>query len=249
MNAPRILIADDEPALRAFLEDRLAEVWPEATVVASVGSGTETLAGLRELEPDIAFLDIRMPGCSGLDVAGATEGTTRIVFVTAFDEYAIDAFDNAAVDYLLKPVDAPRLAKTVDRLKASLSAAPDAAAIRHVLARLGEEKPAFLKWVKVGQSGETRIVPVDEIAYFKAEHKYTTVRTPQAELLIRRSIKELETELDPERFWRVHRSTLVNVRYVDVARRDFRGRFMLNLKGIDDVLRVSDSYAWRFRQM
>ena len=249
MNPPTAVIADDEEHLRDYLCRRLAAVWPDLEIVAQAANGREALAAINEFDPDIAFLDIRMPGLSGLDVAAQLETDTRVVFITAYDQYAIEAFDRAAVDYLLKPVDDERLSRTVMRLKDSLAGDPGAAAVREAIAHLTGSEPRYLNWIKVGQSGETRIVPVDEIAFFKAEHKYTTVATAGGSMLIRRSIRELEDELDPAVFWRVHRSTLVNVRFVEVARRDLRGRFTLTLRGIPETLRVSDTYAHLFRQM
>lgn len=249
MTRPTALVADDEPNLREYLCDRLADAWPELEIVACVGTGREALAEIASKTPDIAFLDIRMPGMTGLDVARELNGPTRVVFVTAYDQYAVEAFDNAAVDYLLKPIDPNRLAKTVARLQMATDSDSGLAQVRAVIAQLTDDRPRYLHWIKVGQAGETRVVPTDEIVFFRAEHKYTTVRTPSAELLVRKSIKDLETELDPEQFWRIHRSTLVNVRYIDVARRDFRGRFSLHLKAVPDVLKVSDTYAHLFRQM
>lgn len=244
------IIADDEVNLRDYLGKRLAAVWPELEVVAVAANGREALDQIERFKPDVAFLDIKMPGMSGLDVASRIEDGTRVVFVTAYDEFAIDAFDNAAVDYLLKPVEDERLARTVSRLKAGKETPLDMDALRALLARAEHSTAeSHLHWIRVGQQGETRIIPVDEVVYFKADQKYTSVRTIEAEHLIRKSIKELEGKLDPERFWRVHRSTIVNLAFVDVAKRDFRGRFTLSLRGVRESLKVSDTYAHRFRQM
>lgn len=246
---PTAIVADDEANLRAYLEQQLGAVWPELSIVASVGNGRAALEAIDEYSPDVAFLDIKMPGVTGLDVAARLEGDTRVVFVTAYDEFAVAAFENAAVDYLLKPIEADRLALTVSRLRGSLGRDTGLDRIQEAISQLVGARRKYLNWVKVGQAGETRVVPTDEIIFFKAEHKYTTVRTVDGELLIRRSIKELEAELDPEVFWRVHRSTLVNARFIEVAKRDFRGRFSLTLRGASDVLKVSDTYAHLFRQM
>ncbi len=244
----RAIVADDEQTLLEYLCTRLNKLWPSLEIVARAGNGREALAAIDELEPDVAFLDIRMPGMSGMEVAARIKGKTRVVFVTAFDQYAVDAFEHEAVDYLLKPVDDQRLQRTIDRLQSEYRA-PDASKLEALLARLAAPKPTWLNWIRVGQLGETRIISIDDVLYFRAEHKYTSVRTLDAEHLVRKSIKELESELNPERFWRVHRSTLVNLAYIDVARRDFRGRFTLTLKGCADTLRVSDTYAHLFRQM
>ncbi|XOV87931.1 MAG: LytR/AlgR family response regulator transcription factor [Pseudomonadota bacterium] len=246
--AMRAVVADDEPTLLAYLSTRLASLWPELDIVARAANGREALAAIDEHQPDVAFLDIRMPGLSGMEVAARITGNTRVVFVTAFDQYAVDAFEHAAVDYLLKPVDDERLQRTIDRLQTDHEV-PDVSKLETLLARLATPKPTWLNWIRVGHLGETRIISVDDVLYFRADHKYTSVRTSDAEHLVRKSIKELEAELDPERFWRVHRSTLVNLAHIEVARRDFRGRFTLTLKGCTDTLRVSDTYAHLFRQM
>lgn len=245
--APTAIIVDDEANLRTYLARQLARVWPELQIVAEAGNGREALACIHEKAPDIAFLDIRMPGLSGIDVASQIATDTRVVFVTAYDDYAVDAFEQAAVDYLLKPVDESRLAETARRLAVSRSPGVDMAALTRLLE--GAPKPDWLNWVRVGAQGETRILPVSEVVYFQADQKYTSVRTLEAEYLIRKSIKELEATLDPAVFWRVHRSTLVNLAFIDAARRDFRGRYTLRLKGLDETLRVSDSYSHLFRQM
>lgn len=248
-SAMTAVVADDETNLREYLCTQLRAVWPQLEIVGRAGNGREALAQIESLAPDVAFLDIKMPGMSGLEVAGAITGATRIVFVTAFDEFAVEAFENAAVDYLLKPVDETRLRQTVERLQAAPRVTGDLAALLASLQGIKAGDTGFLGWIRVGQRGETRIIPVDEVVYFKADQKYTSVRTLTGEHLIRKSIKDLESCLDPEKFWRVHRSTLVNLRFVDVAKRDFRGRFTLHLKGLAQTLKVSDSYSRLFRQM
>ncbi|MEX0942700.1 MAG: LytTR family DNA-binding domain-containing protein [Pseudomonadales bacterium] len=243
------VVADDENHLRDYLCKQLGVVWPELEVVGLASNGREALSQIETLAPDVAFLDIKMPVMTGLEVAAAMTASTRVVFVTAFDEFAVAAFERAAVDYLLKPVDEVRLKRTVDRLTAQPAVAGDLDALLASLQGIRGVEIAYLGWVRVGNQGETRIIPVDEVVYFKADQKYTSVRTHEAEYLIRKSIKELEGRLDPDKFWRVHRSTLVNVRFIDVAKRDFRGRFTLQLKGLDQRLKVSDTYSHRFRQM
>lgn len=242
------VVADDEANLRDYLCRQLDKVWPSLSVVGRASNGREALELIEMLRPDVAFLDIKMPGLSGIDVASKIPKETRVVFVTAFDEFAIQAFEAAAVDYLLKPVDDDRLRTTIERLKSATLPA-DGIDLSGLLARITGEHKEYLSWLRVGSQGETRIIPVDQVAFFRAEHKYTSVQTIDGEHLIRKSIKELETELDPGRFWRVHRSTLVNLAFIDVARRDFRGRFTLHIKGLRQTLKVSDSYAHLFRQM
>src|SRR6266550_4912156 len=205
------LIAEDEPLLRKQLKARLAQAWPELVVVAEAENGAEAVALASELKPDVAFLDIRMPVKDGIAVAGAIGDECHIVFVTAYDEYAVTAFEQGAVDYLLKPVTADRMAKVVERLQQRLASPPlDLASVLTRLAARDGTSP--LRWIRASLGASMRLIPVDEICYFHAEDKYTKVVTATGEALIRKTIKELFDELDPEIFWQVHRSTIVNLR-------------------------------------
>ena len=242
-----VLIADDEPHLAAHLAARLEDLWPESTIVGVAENGREALEMLRRFEPDVAFLDIQMPGMSGLEVAESVPARTRLVFVTAFDQYAVDAFAAAAVDYVLKPVTDDRLAKTIRRLKESH--AIDRGVLKSMLSELTTPPREWLQWLKVGRGQAVHLVNVDEVCYLRADRKYTTVVTDDGESIIRTSLKELEASLDPNAFWRVHRSVIVNVARIEVATRDAHGRYELKLRGRGEVLPVSDSYAHRFRQM
>ena len=245
----RALIADDEPALRDHLARLLSELWPELTLCASVGDGAAAREVLRSERPDVAFLDIRMPAPTGLELAREFGDATRIVFVTAYDAHAVEAFEHAAVDYLLKPVARERLAATVARL-CSEPAMDDAASL---LAALDERLAAasrsapWLQWLKVQRGDAVQLLPVDEVLYLQADRKYTSAVTARGEHLLRQSISELEAQLDPERFWRIHRSTIVAVSAVETAQRDLRGRYRLSLKARDEELVVSAAYAHRFR--
>ncbi|MCB1646566.1 MAG: response regulator transcription factor [Pseudomonadales bacterium] len=249
------VIADDEPNLRSHLARSLASLAPAIRVVGEAANGREALQLIEAGQPDVAFLDIRMPGLTGLEVAARINGATRVVFVTAYDEYAIEAFENAAVDYLLKPLDEARLEKTIARL--TLSPARESRDMAALIEQLGsqlsrqlsESQPAWLQWLRVGRGNQVSIVPVDEVMYFQADHKYTSVYTSEGEFIIRKTIRELEQTLDPTRFWRVHRSSLVNLAYIEVARKDFRGRYTLHLRGSAQTLKVSDTYSHLFRQM
>jgi len=248
---PTALLADDEPHLVAHLAQRLAALWPELRIAGTAGNGLEALERIQELKPDMAFLDIRMPGLSGLEVAARITVPCRLVFVTAFDQFAVEAFEREAVDYLLKPVDDARLGRTLARLRAGLAAPP----AEDLLARLRDllaAAPAAggpLRWIKA-QAGQTvRLVPVDEVHYFQASEKYTSVVTRDAELLIRTPIKELAGQLDPAQFWQIHRSTVVNARQIAGVRHDAMGRLTLHLKGRPETLQVSRGYAHLFRQM
>ncbi len=250
--APTALIADDEPALRADLVRLLAAAWPELAVVASVGDGTAALEGLDRLQPDIVFLDIRMPSPSGLEVARRVGTKTAVVFATAYDEHAVEAFERAAVDYLVKPVTEPRLRDTIDRLKRWLAgggrAGLDAQALESLVRRLADQ-PAYLHWLRVGQGERVELVAVDDVCFFRADHKYTAAVTRDAEHLVRTPITELAARLDPERFWRIHRGVIVNVAAIKAARRDLRRRYRLTLKDRPEILRVSAAYGHLFRRM
>ncbi|MDR3673391.1 MAG: LytTR family DNA-binding domain-containing protein [Holophaga sp.] len=245
------LIADDEPHLAAHLAQHLAALWPELAIVASVGNGLEALERIQALRPDIAFLDIRMPGLSGLEVAGRLTVPCRLVFVTAYDQFAVEAFEREAVDYLLKPVNDQRLGRTIARLRSGLPAAPPPEALLAQLrALLGNAPvPGPLRWIKAQAGQAIRLVGVDEVCYFQASDKYTTVRTRDAELLIRTPIKELAEQLDPGQFWQISRGILVNARQIAAARHDAMGRLTLQLKTRPETLPVSRGYAHLFRQM
>ena len=256
MNAqPTALIADDEPHLAAHLAQRLAALWPDLEIVASAGNGAEALERIEALRPDIAFLDIRMPGLSGLEVASRLTTPCRLVFVTAYDQFAVEAFEREAVDYLLKPINDERLGKTIARLRSSLAAAPLAppeallAQLRELIAAAPAPAAGPLRWIRAQVGQVIRLVGVDEICYFQASEKYTTVHTRDAELLIRTPIKELAEQLDPAQFWQVHRGTLVNVRQIAAAKRDAMGRLTLHLKNRPETLPVSRAYAHLFHQM
>lgn len=252
MKPIRAIIADDEEQLRGLLHRKLASRWPELEIVAEAGDGEQALGLLRDLRPDIAFLDIRMPGMSGIDVAKQALGTSLFVFVTAYDKYAVAAFENEAVDYILKPVSDDRLKKTITRLKARLAVDRPLADISAVLEKVSQklkQAPEHLQWIKAQQKDGVRLVPVADIFYFKATDKYTTLRTRDAELLIRKSLGDLEKELDPELFWRVHRSAIVNVRQIHAVSRAVAGTGSIKFKDIPDRIAVSRQYGHLFRQM
>lgn len=251
----KAVIADDEPLLAKHLKARLAALWPQLEVAGLAANGIEARDMIEGLRPDIAFLDIRMPGLSGLDVVQmlSPEARTvcRVVFVTAYDEFAVQAFEREAVDYLLKPVSDERLEATVERLQRAPSAS-SGAQTDDLLRRLQALLPGsaeHLRWVRASVGNDVRLVSVDEICYFQATDKYTAVFTPDAELLIRTSIKELLEQLDPEQFWQVHRGTLVNVKQIVSARHDALGRVSLKLRDRKEAVAVSRGHAHLFRQM
>jgi len=242
------LIAEDEPMLRAQLRTRLAQAWPELAVVAEAENGEQALALSRELEPDIAFLDIRMPVKSGIEVAEALAGTCHVVFVTAYDQYAVTAFEQGAVDYVLKPVTPDRIEKVVERLKQRLDRPPTDLAT--VLAQLNaRERSGPLRWIRASLGPSMRLIPVDEIVYFHAEDKYTKVVTSDGDALIRKTIKELFDELDGEQFWQVHRGTIVNLRAIARVDRDYRDQPLITLKARSEKLTVSRTFAHLFKAM
>ena len=250
MSARRItaLIAEDEPLLRRQLKARLAQAWPELVIVAEAENGAEALAQARELNPDIAFLDIRMPVKDGLAVAEAIADACHIVFVTAYDEYAVTAFEQGAVDYLLKPVTAERIAKVVTRRQGHVSSPP--ADLANVLQQLASrETGGPLRWIKASLGNSMRLIPVDDVCYFQAEDKYTKVVTASGEALIRTTIRELFDDLDPAVFWQVHRSTIVNLRAIARVERDYRDQPLVFLKDRPEQLTVSRTFAHLFKTM
>jgi DNA-binding LytR/AlgR family response regulator len=244
------LIAEDEPLMRERLKERLADTWPELEIVAEAADGDEALAAFEVHRPVLAFLDIRMPGRSGLDVAAAIGAECHVVFITAYDQYAIQAFDAGAVDYLLKPVDAERLAVTVDRVRRKLAAAPtDMSALIAELRSVMRGDDRRLKWIKAAIGKQVRLIAVEDIVYFQSDTKYTRVVLAQSEALIRTPLKDLLGGLDPDRFWQIHRGTIVNVDAIaGVLREDAERQFVL-LKGRAERLTVSRQFFHLFRQM
>lgn len=235
--------------LRAQLRARLADAWPELEIVAEAANGEEALAAADEKCPDIAFLDIRMPVLSGLDVARELAGRCHVVFVTAYDEYAIAAFDEGAIDYVLKPPSPERIAKVVARLKTRLALTPpDLTALLAKLAAPGDGA-GRLRWIRASLGASMRLIAVDDVLYFRAEDKYTKVVTPDGEALIRTPIKELFDALDSEAFWQIHRGTIVNLKAIARVDRDWRGEPVIALKGRDEKLSVSRTFAHRFKAM
>src|SRR5258706_7370319 len=254
---PTAVIADDEPRLAEFLAGRLAALWPELLIVGIAANGPQAQAMLAAEAPDIAFLDIRMPGLTGLDVARSAAAHVHVVFVTAYDQYAVDAFDRAAVDYLLKPVGDERLAETVARLKAKLQAASPGRELQAALAviakfappRGASATPERLAWIRASVGAQVKLIAVEDVSYFQANDKYTSVFTSEGEALIRTPLRELGELLDPDRFWQVHRGTIVNLGHVSATLRDLAGRLTLTLKTRPEKVAVSRAYAHLFRQM
>jgi DNA-binding LytR/AlgR family response regulator len=243
------VIAEDEEVLRGELREMLAAQWPELDVVAEVGDGAAACRAVEELAPSIVFLDIEMPGASGLEVARRVSGKCHVVFVTAYDKYAVAAFEQGAVDYVMKPFTTSRLDATIARLKARLAGPPaDLTGLLQSLATLTQRKD-YLRWITAAQGDSLRLITVDEICYFRADHKYTLVVTPDSEALIRRPLKALAEEVDPQAFWQIHRSALVSVKQIAGVTRDVRGHLNVKLKQRPETLPVGESYVHLFKQM
>jgi DNA-binding LytR/AlgR family response regulator len=254
------LIADDEPHLAQALQKQLLALWPDLHIVAVARNGIEAAQRITALQPDIAFLDIQMPGLTGLEVAQGIEGQTRVVFVTAYDEYAVQAFDQAALDYVLKPIKPERLQRTIDRVRAALLAPAslqeptEGAALLAALQRLLPAAAATtsterLRWVRASRGEVTQQIAVQDVLVFHADDKYTCVRTASAEHLIRTPIIELAAQLDPAVFQQIHRSTLINLQHLESTRRDETSRLFVRMRGQTEELPVSRAYVHLFKAM
>lgn len=268
---PSAIIAEDELNLALALKDALAGAWPELSIADVVGNGPAALHAVDQHSPDVLFLDIRMPGLTGLQVAerlsnsGTTAANPLVVFVTAYSEYALQAFDREAVDYLVKPVDEARLVETVARLKKRLTdRAGQSSGAQSGSGELGRalelirqmagstangRAPSYLQFFRAGIGETVRIVPVDEVSHLQAQDKYVSLYSRDGEQLIRISLTELAAQLDPTVFVQVHRSTIVNMRSVETAARDFTGKVTLTLKGVKEKVQVSRQYAHLFARM
>jgi DNA-binding LytR/AlgR family response regulator len=250
MRSPTALIAEDEPLMRDRLKEKLAEAWPELTIVAEAASGDAALDAFAVHRPQIAFLDIRMPGRTGLDVAAAIGHECHVVFITAYDRYAIKAFEAGAVDYLLKPVEPERLALAVERMKKKLTAAPAdlTALVQELRSTLGQGGPR-MKWIKAAVGKQVKLIAVGDVLYFQSDAKYTRVVLASGEALIRTPLKDLVADLDPDRFCQIHRGTIVNLEAVaGVWREDAERQFVL-LKGRQEKLAISRQFTHLFKQM
>ncbi|HVG04322.1 MAG TPA: LytTR family DNA-binding domain-containing protein [Burkholderiaceae bacterium] len=251
MSGPTAIVAEDEATLRHQLIEQLGQLWPELAIVGEASDGVQALRVLDEHHPDVLFLDIQMPGATGLEVARQASGRCHVVFVTAYDQHAVAAFDQGAVDYVLKPVSAARLFTAVSRVRQRLGSPP--ARLESTLAQITSNgtSPAkqYLRWINASVGQNLKLITVDEVSYFQADNKYTRVVIADGEALIRKPLKELVEELDPNQFWQIHRSTLVNATSIAGVARDFRGRMLVKLKTRAETLLVSDSYTHLFRQM
>ena len=249
-SAPTAVLAEDELLLADELADLLQALWPQLKIVARVRDGVAALTAIEAHQPDVAFLDIHMPLLTGIEVARQIAGRCHVAFITSFDEHALEAFDAGAMDYVLKPPTAARLATTVQRLKTRLEQPP--IDLRQALKDIADRSPVaprYLQWINASRGAAVRLITVEEIVYFKSDLKYTLVVTADTEALIKKTIKNLTSELDPIMFWQVHRSTVVNVHAIDSVIRDDRGNLTLRLKQRPETLPVSEAYHHLFQQM
>jgi len=247
---PRAVLAEDESLLREQLVELLAAAWPELEIVALAEDGRQALRAMQEHRPDVLFLDIQMPEASGLEVARRASGRCHVVFVTAYDQYAVAAFEEGAVDYVMKPLSGARIALAVKRLKERLKMVP--ANLDGLLDNLANPPPRtgqYLRWINASHGEDVQLITIEEVRYFQSDAKYTRVVAAKREGLIRKTIKELVEELDPAMFWQVHRAIIVNLNAVESVGRDLKGRVMLRLKDRRELLTVSQPYAHLFRQM
>jgi DNA-binding LytR/AlgR family response regulator len=261
---PTAIIADDEAHLLAHLRTKLQALWPELKIVSQAANGLEAKAAIEKFKPSVAFLDIKMPGLSGLEVARELEGEfelkTRFVFVTAYDEFALEAFEREAIDFLVKPVADDRLVRTIKRLRAAFDAAtpvPDLAnVLKQLMGTASVDKAAApvastgrLRWLRASIADTTVHIPVQDIVYVQSDDKYTIVYTAGAEHVVRMPIAEMIASLDPEQFWQIHRSTIVNMNFVQGTRRDETSRLFVRLRSIEKELPVSRAWVHLFKQM
>ena len=241
------LIAEDEPLMRDRLTEALADVWTDLNIVASAKNGLEAIEAWKKHKPDVAFLDIRMPGKTGLEVAAEIGDAAHIVFITAYDEYALKAFDSGAADYLLKPVEKERLIEAVARVKKRLRQSP--ADLTGMLEKLlNRDSESKLKWIRASLGNQTRLINIEEVLFFQSDTKYTRIVQKDAESLVRTPLKELIEGLDEEVFWQVHRGVIVNAHAIDRAVREGPEKLVIHLKGHKETLPVSRQYFHLFRQ-
>jgi DNA-binding LytR/AlgR family response regulator len=232
------------------LQELLGAVWPELAIVAVSEDGFQAMQALKQHDPDVLFLDIQMPGLTGLEIARHASGRHHIVFLTAYDQYAVAAFEEGAVDYLMKPVTTARLTMACERVKTRLASAPSNldGLLDALAGRVAQASP-HLRWINASVGTELKLITIDEVCYFQSDTKYTRVVTSDYESLIRKSLKELSSELDPAQFWQIHRSTIVNVNMISGVSRELSGGFVVKLKNRRETLPVSQPFAHQFRQM
>jgi DNA-binding LytR/AlgR family response regulator len=250
MTAPKALIADNEPLLRAQFRERLSALWPDLDICAEAANGTEALRALRRFQPDVLFLDVQMPGSDGLDVALQAGGKAHVVFVSAYDTYAMAAFERGAVDYIQKPFSTARLATAIARVRERLTTAPrDFGAMVQWPHMPCAQPDAYLKWLTVPHGRDFRFLSTDEICYLRADNKYATLVTADAEYLLTSSLKQMREKLDPRAFWQIHRGILVNVATIRSVHRSSHGALDVRLKNRPEALPVSAAHVALFKHL
>lgn len=246
---PTVLIVEDEPAMHDELRELLGQLWPSLKFVGHAADGCDALRQIARHAPDIVFLDIQIPEPNGLDIARTLRDRCHIVFVTAFDAHAIEAFDNGAVDYILKPIDPERLELTVRRLKQRMAGKP--VDLTRLIEHLAPQPAAgpYMRWITASVGNSIRLITTDEVVFFQSDQKYTRVVLADSEVLIKKTLKELMSELDPDQFWQTHRSTVVNAMEIASIEPNMAGQLTLKLKNRRELLPVAESFVRRFRQM
>ena len=246
---PSAVIVEDEPALARELRELLQQQWPALDIASVAGDGVQALRDIAQHAPDVAFLDIQIPDPNGLDVARLVGERCHVVFVTAYDAHAIEAFEAGAADYLLKPLDPQRLARTVQRLQKTLGQRPPDLSRVAAQAQAGAQRSPYLRWITATVGNALRLITTDEVVFFQSDQKYTRVVLADSEVLIRKTLKELMAELDPEQFWQLHRSTLVNAQEVQSIEPNLAGQLAVRLRSRREQLPVSEAFLRRFRTM
>jgi len=250
MKPATAVIAEDEPPLRREMRDALTTLWPGLEILAEAENGIQAIHALETHHPDVIFLDIQMPGMTGLDVARVASGRCHVVFVTAYDQYAVTAFEQGAVDYVLKPFVPARLALALARVRERMKSVPaDLEGLLRTLAERSKPAQQHLRWITLAQGRTVRLITVDDVCYFQADNKYTVVVTASGQSLVNKTIRELLDELDPNVFLQIHRGTVVNINAIAAVHRDLRGRLEVQLKHRKETLQVSASFANVFKRM
>lgn len=249
MRSPTAVVAEDEPLLRAEIRELLNDLWPQLAVCGEAADGLQAIEAIDRYRPDVVFLDIHMPGANGLEVAEHCSGRAHVVFITAFDQHAVSAFEHGALDYVMKPLTAARMERAVARLQARLREPPaDLQGLAQLLKRASADDNQYIKWLTVPQLNERRVIAASEIWYLRADTKYTTLATRASTFLLNSSLKQMKEKLNPEMFWQIHRSIIVNVGAIETIHRSFRGALELKLKERTELLPVSSAHAHLFRQ-
>jgi DNA-binding LytR/AlgR family response regulator len=249
MRSPTAIIAEDEPLLRAEIRELLNTLWPQLAICSEADNGLEAIQAIQRYSPDVVFLDINMPGANGLEIAEHCSGRAHVVFITAFDQHAVAAFDHGALDYVMKPLTATRMERTIARLQERLQQPPaNLQGLAQLLKKASAGESQYIKWLTVPHLNERRVIAASEIWYLRADTKYTTLATRASTFLLNSSLKQMKEKLDPEMFWQIHRSIIVNVGAIETIHRSFRGALELKLKERAELLPVSVANAHLFRQ-